>query len=340
MKGNNDPLKILLVEDNQGDARIIEELLKEDVNNQFLISHASRLETALNYLPEYNFDLILLDLHLEDSDGIRTFTVMEQEAADLPIIILTGLSDENFAINAIVKGAQDFLIKGQFDSQALVRSIKYSIERKKALEEKDLLLKEIHHRIKNNLRTISTLLNFQSQYIRNEDDLELFRESEVRANTMALIHEYLHRSDNLKRINFGEYLQMLISAIFKTYSITPDNLNLNLDIEDVIVDVDTAIPLGLVVNELLTNSIKHAFPDGRKGEISIKLKSTNDKFSFAINDDGIGIPDNVDPENTDTLGLKLVNLLTEQLKGEIELKKDNGTNFTIKNLVCCPVDEF
>lgn len=232
-------------------------------------------------------------------------------------------------------------------------------ERKKA--EKALInleiarKREIHHRIKNNLQVISSLLDLQAENFSNKkciedsDVLSAFRESQDRIMSIALIHEELHEGggrDNT--LDFSSYLEKLVENLFQTYRLGNTDINLNMDLEeDLFFDMDIAVPLGIIVNELVSNSLKHAFPDRKKGEIWIKLfkekeaesSSGNDKkepvgkdtgYTLIISDNGIGIPYNTDIESLDTLGLQLVNILVDQLDGEIELKRDKGTEFDIR----------
>ncbi|AUB56133.1 MULTISPECIES: sensor histidine kinase [Methanobacterium] len=220
--------------------------------------------------------------------------------------------------------------------EKMVLSILRDITRRKeseaqllqSLNEKELLLKEIHHRVKNNLMVISSLLNLQSKYIKDKAALEVFRESQNRARSMALIHTMLYQSTDLKCINFGDYIAKLTSELFRTY-ITQDNIDLNLDVGEVLLDINTSIPLGLIVNELVSNSLKHAFPHGEKGEVTVRFHKVNDHFTFQVSDTGIGFPSDLDYQRTNSLGMRLVNTLTDQLDGEIELDTTRGTSFTI-----------
>ncbi|MGZ4857020.1 MAG: PAS domain S-box protein [Methanobacteriaceae archaeon] len=202
------------------------------------------------------------------------------------------------------------------------------IQLQKSLEEKEMLLKEIHHRVKNNLMIISNLLNIQSGYIKDKTSQDIFKESQNRARSMALIHERLYRSTDLKSINFGDYIQTLATELFQTYIPNPNHVNLNLNVEEEMVDINTTVPLGLIVNELITNSMKHAFKDGRKGEINIEFHK-NEEFILIVSDTGIGFPDDLDYKNTDSLGLQLVNGLVGQINGQIELDRSHGTKFKI-----------
>lgn len=200
---------------------------------------------------------------------------------------------------------------------------------KDSLEEKKMLLKEIHHRVKNNLMIISSLLNLQSGYINDEESKEIFKESENRARSMALIHERLYESTDLKNIDFGEYIQTLVYELFDTYSDGSGRVNLKINVEDIGMDINTAIPLSLVINELVTNSLKYAFPEGRTGDIEIDFYSTDNAYKLIVNDTGVGLPKDLDYTKTDSLGLQLVTNLTDQINGEIKLDRTRGTTFNI-----------
>lgn len=192
-----------------------------------------------------------------------------------------------------------------------------------------MLLKEIHHRVKNNLMVISSLLNLQSQYIKDKEALDIFKESQNRARSMALIHERLYRSTDLKRIDFGDYILTLANDLFHTYVTDPGKVRLIMNLENLMVDINTTVPLGLIVNELLTNSMKHGFIEGKEGEILIDFHKEDETFVLIVGDTGVGFPEDLDFRNTSTLGLQLVNNLTSQLDGKIELNKNNGTEFRI-----------
>jgi PAS domain S-box-containing protein len=206
---------------------------------------------------------------------------------------------------------------------------------KEALKEKEALLKEIHHRVKNNLQVISSLLNLQSRYIKDEQALEVLKNSQERVRTMALIHEKLYRSRGLSRIDFREYIQSLITYLFDSYSLQQEQVQLKMQIENVVLDIETAIPLGLIINELISNAFKHAFPGNRKGELLVNLEKSEDEehdhdcYTLIVGDNGIGFPDGLDFRNSNSLGLELVFILVKQLRGVIDLEKENGTKFTI-----------
>ena len=200
---------------------------------------------------------------------------------------------------------------------------------KQSLKDKDLLIGEIHHRVKNNLMIITSLLSLQSSYIEDQQSRTLFEESENRARSMAIIHEKLYQSGEAKRIDFEEYIQSLGSELYHTYAINP-YLNLQMDLEkDLILDVDTAIPLGLIFNELFTNSLKHAFPAGRKGTIKVSFHKFGEKYQLIVEDDGVGLPEDLNLEESDSFGLRLVNALTQQINAKMDLNNSHGTKYTI-----------
>ncbi|MBU7029835.1 MAG: PAS domain-containing protein [Theionarchaea archaeon] len=201
---------------------------------------------------------------------------------------------------------------------------------KQSLHEKEVLLREIHHRVKNNLQVVSSLLNLQSEYVKDGQYKKMFGESQNRIQSMALIHEKLYQSENLAEIDFKEYIISLVNGLVRSYEVTADKVSLVIEVEDVSLGIDTAIPCGLIINELVSNSLKHAFPDRRKGEITIRLRSINDMIELVVCDNGVGIPDDIDLKTTESLGLDLVTTLAEyQLDGEITLDRSNGTAFTV-----------
>jgi PAS domain S-box-containing protein len=199
-----------------------------------------------------------------------------------------------------------------------------------SLKEKEVLLKEIHHRVKNNLQIISSLLNLQSGYIKDKDSIEIFKESQNRVRSMALIHEKLYQSKDMSQIDFSEYVSELVSNLFSSYSLNSALITLHQNINDILLEIDIAINLGLIINELVSNTFKHAFPEGRKGNLYISIKKDEHKYELIIEDDGIGFSSEIDFRKTESLGLQLIITLVEQIGGEIFLFSDNGTKFVIK----------
>ncbi len=201
---------------------------------------------------------------------------------------------------------------------------------KASLKEKDLLLKEVHHRVKNNLQVISSMLNLQSRKITDQQNLEPFRESQNRIRSMAFIHERLYQSEDLSKVNFKRYLETLATYLLQSYEVNQDSIRLYSEVENVELDISMSITCGLLINELVSNSLKYAFTESQKGEIRIGLKRVGEnQYKLVVSDDGIGLPEELDFRNTDSLGLQLVNTLTNQLQGGIEVEKNNGTTFKI-----------
>jgi len=211
------------------------------------------------------------------------------------------------------------------------------IEHKKAeerieasLKEKELLLKEIHHRVKNNLQIISSIFNLQSGYIRNKKTLEVFNECQNRVKSMSLIHEKLYRSENWSQINMREYVEDLSSKVFSSYNNVSQHIKLVLNIENVHVEVDKCMAIGLILSELISNSIKHAFTGRADGELNIcSYRGDKNQLILIVADNGNGLPEDVDFRNSKTLGLQLISLLIEQHNGKLEIDNHNGTKFTI-----------
>jgi two-component sensor histidine kinase len=201
---------------------------------------------------------------------------------------------------------------------------------KKSLEEKEVLLREIHHRVKNNMQIVSSLLRLQSQNIEDSKYKDMFIDSQNRINSMALIHEKLYQSESIAQINFKEYIEGIVSNIFESYCIK-SNIKIDINVENIPITIDYAVPCGLIINELVTNSLKYAFPDGRNGKIQILLKSIDtNMIQLSISDDGIGIAKDLDIRKTKSLGLHLVTALAEgQLHGKILLNRESGTEFRI-----------
>ena len=176
------------------------------------------------------------------------------------------------------------------------------------------------------------MLNLQSYHIKGKKNLELFKESQNRIKSIALIHEKLCQSKDMARIDFKEYTESLVSSLFRSYGLYPGKIALKIETEKVLLGIDNAIPCGLIINELVSNSLKHAFPDGKKGEIKIGLHSNNEKdVELVVSDNGVGIPEGLDIRKTKSLGLHLVTILAEdQLHGQIKLSRKKGTKFQIR----------
>lgn len=203
---------------------------------------------------------------------------------------------------------------------------------RKALKEKEILLKEIHHRVKNNLQIVSSLLYLQSKYVEDEKSLEVFRESQNRIKSMAFIHEKLYQSKNFDKVDFSDYVSNLLKNLFYSYGLK-DQIKAEINTENIMLNMNYAIPCGLIISELIANSIKYAFPEDKikysNKKINVSLKNENELFLLSVSDNGQGLSENIDISKTETLGLQLVQLLTAQMNGNLEIKNNNGLTFKI-----------
>jgi PAS domain S-box-containing protein len=200
-----------------------------------------------------------------------------------------------------------------------------------ALGEREVMLREIHHRVKNNIQIISSLLRLQSRYIKDEKALELLDESQNRIRSMALIHEKLYQSQDLSRIDFSDYIAKMITHLFAIYKIESSRIRHNVEAKNIQLDINRAIPCGLIINELITNALKHAFPKDREGEVIISMRSlAGNQYELTVKDNGVGLSEGFNPAKKGTLGFQIVNDLVKQLDGSIEIRRDAGTEIIIR----------
>lgn len=196
------------------------------------------------------------------------------------------------------------------------------------LREKELLVREIHHRVKNNLQIISSLMNLQSRYVTDEVSLQVLRESENRVKSISMVHEGLYRSNDLSNINFKQYIENLVTQLTISYGLDQTNIGIKMDIMDISLSIDTAVPVGLLITEILTNSIKYAFPEG-EGNICLEFSRVDGYFLLNLQDDGVGFStDKLD--TNESLGMQLIRSLSEQLDSEINIETHNGTRYSFK----------
>ena len=337
--------RILVVEDEELIGQDIKILL-EDLGYEvpYLVPSG---EEAISKAEESKADLVLMDIMLEgEIDGIEAAHKINNEYG-IPVIYLTAYRSEEILERAKLTEPYAYIVK-PFEERELRTNVEIVLNRhraekeriklteitakneflKKTLIEKETLLREIHHRVNNNMQIISSLLSLQSTQVKDERDLGLFIDSQNRVKSMAKVHERLYQSNDLSSIKFAEYGMSLLNDLFSSHR-APSGIRLRVDIEDLSFNMETAIPCGLIINELVSNSLKYAFPNG-EGEIYVNLITYDeDKFLLSVSDNGVGLPEDLDFKNTDSLGFRLTNNLTMQLEGEIELDRSNGTKFTI-----------
>lgn len=258
--------------------------------------------------------------HLEDCIRLRRSFIYESEIQHKngqhrwASSTLTPILNEKGELKNIVVIDTDITLRKNMEEQI-----------REALEEKGVLLREIHHRVKNNLQIIISLFNLQTSYVTDDNAYKALKEGQDRIKSMALIHERFYQSDGLSKIDFDEYIKRLAENLMQSFRIGPDKVTLSIQSERISLDIDTAVPCGLIINEIVSNSLKHAFTDGRKGEIRVGLLQVQpDHFRLSIADNGIGMPEGFSVATSDSLGIQLIQALTDQLEGTLEVVNSPG----------------
>jgi two-component sensor histidine kinase len=270
--------------------------------------------------------LMVIQKQMQEKDALQK----DHEARVNEILeVVMALAQLNYKKKAVISPKTDHLDALALGINMLGEELQSSTV---SLHEKEVLLKEIHHRVKNNLQVISSLLNLQSENITDTYSLEKFRESQNRVRSMALVHEKLYESKDLSRINFEEYIEAFMDVVNRSYNITEGRvkLHLNVNLRDSYFNIDTAIPCALMLNELVSNAFKYAFPNQRKGNLYLNFGQKGDEYIFEVKDDGIGIDKKISTKNSSSLGLQLVDMLTDQIRGTISINSEKGTSFTIR----------
>ena len=301
-------------------------------------------------LLEHNDDKVLLDFVIDQLADPAAFlkrlqSLYNSDAVDMDTLVFKDdRVFERYSFPMIMDGTRigrvwsfrDITERKKMESE--IQSMNRELEQRviertsqlnASLEDKSVLLREVHHRVRNNFQTIISLLSLQSQYIEDEKTKQVFKESKNRIHAMALVHEKLHSSTDIATIDLDDYFGHLGDKLLQFNGMKGRDIILNTRILDIHTNINTAIPIGLIVNELVSNSIKHAFPDGRRGEISIAVQRQDHMLTIVYKDNGIGIPADLDWRNAKSMGFRLVIALVGQLDGTIELDRTGGTTFTI-----------
>ncbi|MGB3297055.1 MAG: histidine kinase dimerization/phosphoacceptor domain -containing protein [Phormidesmis sp.] len=327
------PNMLILVVDDEPTTRL---LLRVAMQKEgFEVIEASNGKESLARFREHRPDIVLLDAIMPEMDGFSCCTALQEISGKMPVpvLMITGLDDAASIERVFAAGATDYAAKPIHWPllRQRVRNLRTAVEHQRAeqkieasLKEKEVLLKEIHHRVKNNLQIVSSLLNLQANAIEDENIAALFQESQNRVRLMALIHEKLYQANDLGKIDLGDYIQVLSSYLMCSYSVKSEHVKLAVEADDLFLEVDAAVSCGLIINELVTNTLKYAFPNGEAGRIAISVKRM-DQTTFAIHyaDSGIGLPRSLDIVNAKTLGLQLIYSLCEQLGGDLEMGESN-----------------
>jgi two-component sensor histidine kinase/CheY-like chemotaxis protein len=352
-----DALDILIVEDSEDDALLIANAMRKGGFEPFCrrVENATDMRRALS---DRHWQLILADHRLPAFSAMEAFSIYRQNGRDCPFIIVSGQIGEEAAVAAMKAGVHDYVdksklarlgpavrralveVKTQADKEQIERELhaanaelrRHRDELEAALAEKTVLLQEIHHRVKNNLAVIASLLSMRAQTTESEDARAALKESHDRVHSMALIHEQLYRSSKMDRVNFSDYVQSLTHEMHSTFVGTKEQIAIKLRIEPIELEIGQAVPCALILNELISNAFKYAFPAGRRGEIQVLFrKSDAGTLELRVEDDGVGSPANLlDERSRKTFGLQIVSILTKQLGGSLELQPAKGTSIVLR----------
>jgi two-component sensor histidine kinase len=338
-------MRLLIVDDSAGDRRLCRILLEEMHDSTLEFLEASDGATGLEACRTLSPDCVLIDYLLPDMTGIEFLKRLpgESENDRFAIVMLTGLGSGDIAAAALKAGAHEYIMKDHLTAGALrltiekattrrdlIRALKSERDRLASLlAEKEVLLKEVHHRVKNNLAVIASLLSLQASKSSNEWVASALRASQHRVESMALIHEQLYATDDLGQVDLVKHATMLAANLFLTYGVDPARISFQVTMQPLDLGLDQAIPVGLILGELVANALKHAFPDGRSGAISIGGIRANGRVQLTVTDDGIGIPEGEGFERRKSLGMQIIKTLTRQLKGTFELAGGQQSIFKI-----------
>lgn len=345
--------EILIIDDTLANLQLLTDIF---TGQGYQVRQASSGRLALRTLEMKAPDLILLDISMPEMDGYEVCRRLksDERTRAVPVIFISAYNEVAEKVKGFNAGGVDFVTKPFAPQEVLARAATHirlrdlteRLEQKvheatgeltaanqqlrNALAERDVLLKEIHHRVKNNLQIVSSLLDLQTNAIIDDQSRSFFQESRNRIQAMAMIHEILYETSDFVMIDFGRYLERLLASLFQIY--VPDGrISRLVDVGDVALGLDEAIPCGLIINELVSNALKYAFPDGRSGEVKVGLNREDDGLiTLTVEDDGVGLPRGLDFRETETLGLQLVALLVQQMQGTIDLKSAPGTLFSIR----------
>jgi two-component sensor histidine kinase len=336
-------MKVVMVDDSPADCRLCQELLGEVYGSEleFFESHgaAQGLETCRTVTP----DCVLLDYKLPDMTGLEFLAQLcPKDSVATPkfaVVMLTGVASEQVAAKAMRAGAQDYLVKDPITAEGLGLAVRKATEKvgliralqaerdllARSLAEKEVLIQEVHHRVKNNLAVIASLLRLQATKVADKSVAAALRESQHRVESMASIHEQLYANGDLREVDLARHASLLAGSLFHSYGVDPARISWRVAVEPLPLGVDQAIPAGLILNELVSNALKHAFPGGRAGSVVIEGSRVKGRIHLTVKDDGIGVRAGV----TDSLGMQIIQILTRQLKGTFEVACGNPATFKI-----------
>lgn len=344
-------MKIVMVDDSPADRKLCQVLLGEVHGSELEFFEASGAAHGLEICQSEKPDCVLLDYKLPDMTGLEFMTQLyAQDSVGAPtvaVVMLTGMASEQVAVDAMKAGAQDYLVKDRITAEGLSMAVRKATEKvglmrelkaerdrlALSLAEKEVLIQEVHHRVKNNLAVIASLLRLQSSRISGGATDErvgaALLESQNRVESMALIHEQLYSNGDLREVDLARHASLLASNLFHSYGVDSSRVVWRVDMQPLLLGVDQAIPAGLILNELVSNALKHAFPDGRSGSIVIQGSRSDGRIQLAVRDDGVGVGPGIEMARPNSLGMHIIQILTRQLKGTFILASGRPAGFEI-----------
>ncbi len=352
-------ITVLFVEDDENLLRIMSGILSKYFDNVICVLNG---QEGLDMYKSGKYDIVITDIRMPVMNGIEMTKQIKQLNEEQIIIVTSAYNDSQYLTELIEVNVNHFILK-PIDTNKLFEVLYTACKRlvnerqleqwhknledavrqrtlqlseandllSASLMDKAVLLKEVHHRVKNNLQIISSLLSLQAETIEDKQLLSIFMDSQQRIRSMALIHEKLYQSADMSKLDFAQYIEELTTELLQSYRIyhSSTSVCLDLDIGIKMLDVDVVVPCALVVCELVSNSLKYAFSAGQEGRIHIKfVKTLEDKYELIVGDNGKGLPENMDIKKLSSLGMQLVcDLVTRKLKGSIEIEGTKGTTF-------------
>src|ERR1700733_2246812 len=350
----SEPLHVLQVEDSPSDAALIERTLRKAgyIVYSERVTNATEMKSAL---ASRLWDVIIANYRLPEFDAPSALSLLRQSGRDIPFIVVSGALGEELAVAMMKAGAQDYLLKDNLSRLAPavereIGDVRARLGRQRAeqaldeseqrftaqgetldrqteqLQHREIMLREIHHRVKNNMQVMSSLLSLQARTASNPETARMLEENQHRIQSMALLHEILYQSEDLASLDFSKYLLRMVDHLFRSYGVSNRQIRLHTELNPIRLELDDALPSGLLISEVVSNSLKHAFPDGRVGEIRILLHCPSPTtVSLVLSDNGGGFPAGLDWATSRSLGLRLIRTLAQQLRASLEIRPSGGT---------------
>ena len=337
------------MDDSAADRKLCRVLLEEVCGSGLEYLEAGDGVDGLEACRSMLADCVLLDYKLPDMTGLEFLVQLSPEHTvtnpKVAVVMLTGMSSGKVAIATMKAGAQNYLVKDHISAESLGTAIRNAMEKvglirslheerdrlARSVAEKEVLIQEVHHRVKNNLAVIASLLRMQGSTTSDDRLATALRESQHRVESMALVHEQLYANGDLREVDLARHASLLAGNLFDSYGVDPARISWRANVDSLLLGVDQAIPAGLILNELISNALKHAFPDGRSGWIAIEGSRVDHegRIQLSVSDNGIGVAPGVELVRPNSLGMQIIKILTRQLKGRFEVMCGQPATFKI-----------